>query len=116
MQVRAGVDSVAPSPAPRFDSVIHPEQRLRICAFLLPAEQVVFGAIRDALGHSDSALSKHLRTLAEAGYIATTKEGAVPRPRTWVALTTAGRNATRAHLAALQALATADGPGADGAA
>lgn len=95
--------------------MIHPEQRLRICAFLLPAEQVVFGAIRDALGHSDSALSKHLRTLVEAGYVVTTKEADVPRPRTWVSLTTAGRDATRNHLAALQALATVDRQGADGA-
>ena len=92
----------------KFDSLIHPEQRLRICAFLLPAEQVVFGTIRDELGCSDSVLSKHLKTLAEAGYVETMKEADVPRPRTWVSLTAPGREATRGHLAALQELATAD--------
>lgn len=88
-----------------FDSVIHPEPRLRICAFLLPTEQVGFGELRDALGHSDSQLSKHLRTLADAGYVVTTKEGDVPRPRTWVSLTSAGRAATEQHLAVLRDLA-----------
>lgn len=94
---------------PAFDPVIHPEQRLRICAFLLPAEQVAFGTIRDSLSYRDSMLSKHLKTLVEAGYVDTTKEGDVPRPRTWVSLTAAGRAATRGHLAALQELAAADG-------
>lgn len=90
---------------PGFDLVIHPEPRLRICAFLLGAEQVGFSTIRDELGYSDSMLSKQLRTLAEAGYVRTNKEREVPRPRTWVSLTAAGREATRGHLAALQELA-----------
>lgn len=88
-----------------FDPVIHPEARLRICAFLLPTEQVGFGSMRDALCYSDSQLSKHLRTLAEAGYVATTKESDVPRPRTWVSLTQAGRTATEGHLAVLRDIA-----------
>lgn len=98
--------------SPRFDPVIHPEPRLRICAFLLPAEQVSFGTIRDELGYSDSMLSKQLRTLVEAGYVATTKEGDVPRPRTWVSLTAEGRDATHGHLAALRELATEVQPSA----
>lgn len=93
--------------APQFDPVIHPEPRLRICAFLLPVEEVAFGAIRDGLGYSDSMLSKHLRTLAESGYVVTTRESDVPRPRTWVALTSEGRTAAHGHLAALRELAAA---------
>lgn len=88
-----------------FDPVVHPEPRLRICSFLLPAEDVTFGAVRDALGYSDSMLSKHLRTLADAGYVVLTKESDVPRPRTWVSLSTEGRSAFLGHLAALRELA-----------
>lgn len=95
---------------PKFDSVIHPEQRLRICAFLLPVAQVGFGVIRDSLAFSDSMLSKHLKTLAEAGYVSMAKEDNVPRPQTWVSLTPEGRMATDGHLAALADLAAADGP------
>lgn len=95
-----------------FDPVIHPEPRLRICAFLLPTEQVAFGSLRDELGYSDSQLSKHLKTLVEAGYVTTTKEGDVPRPRTWVSLTDAGRVATQGHLAVLRDLAATVQPSA----
>lgn len=95
---------------PRFDPLIHPEQRLRICAYLLSLDEVVFGRIREHLGCSDSVLSKHLKTLSDAGYVQTKKEPDVPRPRTWVSLTSSGRSSTRGHLAALQDLASEEGP------
>lgn len=86
----------------RFDPVIHPEQRLRICAFLLPNEEVAFSVIREALGMSESAMSRQVKILVEAGYVSVTREIGVPRPRSWVALTPEGRRAMKGHLQALR--------------
>ncbi|AZZ56904.1 transcriptional regulator [Rathayibacter iranicus] len=86
----------------RFDSVIHPEQRIRICAFLFPNDEVAFSVMREALGMSESALSRQVKILVEAGYVSMTRETGVPRPRSWVALTPEGRGATKGHLQALQ--------------
>ena len=63
--------------------------------------------IRAATGISDSALSKHLRRLADAQYISQTlgEPHGPGRPRTWVSLTERGRTAYMRHLAALQRLA-----------
>jgi predicted ArsR family transcriptional regulator len=49
--------------------------------------------------------SKHLRTLAEAGYVRLTKRGFSGRPRTWAALTGSGREAFAGHVAELRRLA-----------
>jgi predicted ArsR family transcriptional regulator len=53
----------------RFDEPIHASTRLPIVALLAAADWVQFAFIRDQLGLSDSALSKHLSTLENAGYI-----------------------------------------------
>ena len=55
---------------PRFDELIHPSTRLSIVALLASADWIEFGFVRDQLGLSDSALSKQLATLEEAGYLA----------------------------------------------
>jgi len=44
--------------------------------FLTPLQEVKFQVLRDELGVSDSVLSKHLKQLEEAGYVAFRK-GAV---------------------------------------
>ena len=55
--------------AAKFDELIHPSTRLSIVALLAAADWVEFAFIRDHLGLSDSALSKQLSTLEEAGYV-----------------------------------------------
>lgn len=90
-----------------FDPVIHPEPRLQICAFLLPSEEMAFSVLRTRLDISESSLSRQLKTLVDAGYVTSTKERGVPRPRTWVALTPRGRAAVHGHLAALNEIAAA---------
>ena len=55
-----------PMPYPVFDDVIHEPHRLRICAMLVPSTGTDFAAVRDEMGLSDSALSKHLKTLTRA--------------------------------------------------
>lgn len=91
---------------PRFDEIIHPPNRLRICALLATAGNVEFAIIRDTLGVADSVTSKQLKILAEAGYVTIAKPtGAGGRARTWVTFTKAGQRAFRAHVAVLQQLA-----------
>src|SRR4029077_15146064 len=55
--------------AARFDELIHPATRLSVVALLAAADWADFAFIRDRIGLSDSALSKQLATLEEAGYI-----------------------------------------------
>ncbi|MEE6259827.1 transcriptional regulator [Plantactinospora sonchi] len=87
---------------PRFDELIHAPARLSLVALLAPADAVEFGYLRDQLGLSDSALSKHISALGAAGYVAVHKEnrGRGVR-RTWLALTDAGQTAFDGHVAAL---------------
>ena len=88
--------------APLFDPVVHAPPRLQVCALLAPLDEAEFAVLRDAVGVSDSVLSKHLRTLEEAGHLVLRKRSAGGRQRTWAALTPAGRRAFAGHVAALQ--------------
>lgn len=89
----------------KFDEVIHALHRLQICGLAAATESIEFGALRDTLKLSDSALSKHLAVLERAGYVLLRRAMAGSRIRTWVSLTTEGRQALDGHLAALQAIA-----------
>ncbi|WP_248256200.1 transcriptional regulator [Georgenia sp. EYE_87] len=93
----------------RFNDVIHAPVRLRICGLLRPVEQVDFAVLRDTLGVSDATLSKHLKALAEVGYVrlikATSAARRDARRLTWVALTPTGLDAFDAHVRALQEIA-----------
>jgi DNA-binding MarR family transcriptional regulator len=87
---------------PRFDELIHPSTRLAIVALLAAADWVDFAFIRDELDLSDSALSKQLSTLEDAGYIAIERPVSDKRRRVRARLTTAGRRAFEGHVAALR--------------
>ena len=86
------------------DSIIHPLTRLSMCALLASVDESEFATVRDAVGVSDSQLSKHARALEEAGYIRIRKGAVGRRPRTWFKLTAKGRRAFEAHMAYLGAL------------
>jgi DNA-binding MarR family transcriptional regulator len=93
----------------RFDELIHAPTRLSLVALLAAAEWAEFKYLRDALGLSDSALSKQLSTLEAAGYVRIRKGFVGKRPRTWARLSPAGHTAFTGHVAALQQiLRTAD--------
>lgn len=94
------------SAVPNFDPVVHAPNRLQICAMLATVENAEFSAVRDTIGVSDSVLSKHVRQLEEAGYVALTKATTMSRMRTWLSLTRKGRLAFKAHVAALEKLAS----------
>jgi DNA-binding MarR family transcriptional regulator len=96
-------------PTTTFDDLIHAPYRLRICAMLAATNAVEFGTLRDALGVSDSVLSKHLTPLNAAGYIQTARGTGSARRRLWVSLTPEGRSAFAAHVRALQSILSTDG-------
>jgi DNA-binding MarR family transcriptional regulator len=90
------------SAAPQFDELIHAPTRLSIVALLAAAEWAEFTFVRDSLGMSDSALSKQVSTLEQAGYVTVRKTGAGRSRRTHLRLSPRGRRAFGGHAAALQ--------------
>lgn len=92
---------------PHFDELIHEPNRLRICGLLAASNPLEFSVIRDTLEISDAACSKHLKTLAENGYVALEKRpGILNRHKvTLVRMLPAGAHAFAAHMAALRAIA-----------
>ncbi|HET9969108.1 MAG TPA: transcriptional regulator [Streptosporangiaceae bacterium] len=90
------------SVAPEFDELIHAPTRLSIVALLAATEWAGFTFVRDSLELSDSALSKQVSTLEQAGYVAVRKTGAGRSRRTHLKLSPAGRRAFSGHAAALR--------------
>ena len=88
----------------RFDELIHPSTRLSIVALLAAVDWADFSFVRDELGLSDSALSKQLSTLEEAGYVAIERPLSDRRRRVRARLTPVGRKAFDGHVAALRAI------------
>ncbi|MGX5655022.1 winged helix-turn-helix domain-containing protein [Geodermatophilus nigrescens] len=95
-------------PRHALDEVIHAPVRFSVMATLAAAEEAEFGFVRDGVQVSDSVLSKTVATLERAGYVEVRKGYVGKRPRTWLRVSAAGRDAFRAHVAALRAIA--DGP------
>ncbi|WBB66927.1 transcriptional regulator [Micromonospora sp. WMMD812] len=88
--------------APRFDELIHAPTRLSLVSLLAATDWAEFRYLREQLGLSDSALSKQLATLEQAGYVEVRKSFVGKRPRTSVKLSRRGRAAFDGHVAALQ--------------
>jgi DNA-binding MarR family transcriptional regulator len=99
-----------------LDDLLANPARLAILAVLAPAVDAEFGFVRDAAGLSDSVLSKQAATLADRGYVEVRKGYVGKRPRTWLAISAAGREALARHVAALQVIArlTSTGNGRTG--
>ena len=95
--------------AARFDELIHAPTRLDSSLQLAASEWADFKFIRDTVGLSDSALSKQLTTLEEAGYVEIRKGFVGKRPRTTARLTRVGRAAFELHVAALQEMVARSG-------
>jgi DNA-binding HxlR family transcriptional regulator len=93
----------------RFDELIHAPTRLSLVAFLAATGWADFKVLRDSIGLSDSALSKQLTTLEDAGYIEIRKAFVGKRPRTSARLTSAGRTAFDRHVLALQEIVAGAG-------
>ena len=92
-----------------FDELIHAPTRLGIVSLLAASQWADFKFLRDRLGLSDSALSKQLTTLEQAGYVQIRKGFVGKRPRTSARLTPAGRAAFDRHVTALQEIVSSSG-------
>ncbi|MGW7695664.1 winged helix-turn-helix domain-containing protein [Streptomyces asiaticus] len=88
----------------QFDELIHPSTRLSLVATLAAADWAEFAFLKDRLQLSDSALSKQLTTLEEAGYVATERRLSGSRRKVRARLTNAGRDAFNGHIEALRAI------------
>jgi DNA-binding MarR family transcriptional regulator len=87
------------------DQIIHQPIRLKIMAALkaLPgSEKLEFVRLKSLVGATEGNLGAHITTLEGAGYIAVEKDFADKRPRTRIALTTAGRRAFEDYTAYLR--------------
>ncbi|MBG6064509.1 winged helix-turn-helix domain-containing protein [Micromonospora ureilytica] len=91
---------------PKLDPALLDPTRLAILALLAGTEWAEFAFVRDSVELSDSALSKRISALSDGGYVEVRKGYVGKRPRTWINLSTAGRVALSAHIAALQEIAT----------
>ena len=85
-----------------FDDLIHAPNRLKICALLAPVASLEFKTLCEQLGVSDSVLSKHIKSLEEAGYVVIDKKASLGRQRTWLSLSPNGRKAFNGHVDALK--------------
>jgi DNA-binding MarR family transcriptional regulator len=91
-------------PRHQLDELIHSPVRMSIVATLAAADRAEFAFVRDTVEITDSALSKQVATLEKAGYVKVIKGYVGKRPRTWLSLSKAGREAYERHLAALRAI------------
>lgn len=100
----AAIHPNAQTPHPRFqlNEAIHQPVRLSILGLLVHSQRVEFAFLRDHLGLKDANLSQHLTALEALGYVSITKGFVGKRPRTWVAMSDAGRAAFTEYLDVLQ--------------
>lgn len=87
-----------------LDPVLTKPKRLAALSIAARSPRVDFPFIRDALGLSDSDLSKQMSALVDAGYVKNTKVGRGRGRVTWFSATRKGRTALGRHMAALTAL------------
>ncbi len=86
----------------QFDALIHAPNRLQICALLASAASMEFVVLKEQLEVSDSVLSKHIKSLEDAGYLNLEKKLSNGRQRTWLSLTEDGHKAFSGHVKALK--------------
>ncbi len=89
---------------PELNGQLHAPARLKLMTLLTAVSEAEFSTLRDHLQVSDSVLSKHVSALADAGYVRSRKGVHAGRRTTWIALTSQGRTALSAHVAALREL------------
>lgn len=85
-----------------LDPHLQAANRLKLASMLSAASEVEFSALREALGVSDSVLSKLVSALADVDYVRSRKGVHLGRRTTWVALTPSGDRALKEHVAALR--------------
>lgn len=95
------------TPTSELDPVIHAPARLRLVATLSALserDRLSFTRLQTLLEMTGGNLSTHLRRLEDAGYVKVTKTHEGRTPKTYAALTRAGRLAFENYTAALRVL------------
>ena len=87
-----------------LDEVIHGRVRLGVMAWLVGHGDSDFNDLKTRLRATDGNLSVHLRKLEEAGYVTIAKSFVDRKSLTRVRLTSVGREAFIAYLAAMERL------------
>ena len=93
-------------PTSGLNDVVHQRHRLGILTIAAESKRVEFGYLKDALELTGGNLSRHLTVLVDAGLLNMEKGYDGKRPRTWVSITRAGRQALAEEIATLRALVT----------
>nr|WP_227014884.1 transcriptional regulator [Nocardiopsis sinuspersici] len=98
-----------------LDEVIHSPVRFSVVAALAAVDRAEFRFVRDTVEVTDSALSKQVTVLENAGYVRVHKVAVGRRTRTSLSLTREGRAAFERHVRALRDIASGalDGVPAD---
>jgi DNA-binding MarR family transcriptional regulator len=91
-------------PTAGFDDTVHQPTRLAILVILKEARRADFGYLKKTLELTDGNLGRHLNSLEQAGLITLEKGYEGRRPRTWAALTGAGRKALDSELRQMERL------------
>jgi DNA-binding MarR family transcriptional regulator len=91
-------------PALDLDDRVHQKTRLALLTVLDEAGRADFPYLKKLLGLTDGNLGRHLEALAGQGLVEIHKGHEGRRPRTWAAVTAAGRQALAAEMAVLAAL------------
>ena len=94
-------------PALRLDNAVHQRTRLGILTVLAAGDRADFSFLRDTLQLTDGNLSRNLTVLENAGFVAIDKVFEGRRPRTWVSVTSSGRQALAAEIQALREIVQA---------
>jgi DNA-binding MarR family transcriptional regulator len=94
-------------PSRRLDPAIHQPARLGILTAAAEVVRIDFVSLRELLDLTDGNLSRHLTTLETAGYVSIDKTYEGRRPRTYVTITKAGRQALDEEIAALREIVAA---------
>lgn len=104
--MNAGENTV-PAGFSALDPLLEHRARLAVCVLLSRHGEMSFASFKRLLGMTDGNLGAQLRKLEDAGYVSLRRAFEARKPVSWYALSTPGRNALKAHLAALQSLVAA---------
>ena len=88
----------------QMDALLQHRSRLGALALLSGADALTFTRLRALLQETDGNLGAQLRKLEDAGYVVVKKEFEKRKPVSWYSITSAGQNALKKHLAAIEML------------
>lgn len=86
----------------RLDPVLEHRMRLGACVLLSSVDALSFSRLKELLEATDGNLGAQMRKLEEVNYVAVRKEFRDRKPVTWYSLTSAGKQALRSHLEAME--------------